>query len=563
MTDFLFWRSVRTGKMKKYFNVLILLVIFSSSLFSQKISEMYAVGEGELLKNEFIRDKIRDANGNVCAGLKIISDLGGLSYTSNNGIVKVDEKPGQSLLFLQGEERVVTVFKTGFVPLKIILSEHNIFLKSGQVWQIKISGEKTSAVIPVNIIVDRREAAIFLDGMNKGAGPTFQLTPGKHKLKIELQGFKTVSETIEVSASNNLFDYSMEMIEQVPVKITSEPAGADIKIDNFDRGRTDKVLFLFPGKYNIKILKSGYAEISDEIFVNGERENKFNYSLVKNSGILRITGAPEGATIFVNNSIVQKNKIELPPGSHLVEIKAPGFKVYKEIIEVSRGKQITRNVALEEKTGRLNISVKPLDAAVTLSSQGRTIEQWTGYKTFDKLRTGRYLISASLTGMKGINKEIEIKEGETLTEELELNQEIKNVIFHDDDIYDEKKEENKTSGQSLLVLNPKTGKFEKVEMEINAEKEFNEFNKFMLSGDLKRAFEKGWKIFSAKPYFNKHKFYDKLGLAIRSRYIDTKDQNERKKYKKMILDVYQAGMKFDIKNKSDYEKWIAIVEKNW
>ncbi len=137
------------------------------------------------------------------------------------------------------------------------------------------------------------------------------------------------------------------------------------------------------------------------------------------------------------------------------------------------------------------------------------------------------------------------------------------MIFHDDDVYNVQEEQNKTSGQSLLVLNPKTGKFEKMEMEINAEKEFTEFNKFMLSGDLKRAFEKGWKIFSAKPDFNKHNFYRKLGLAIRSRYSETRDKNEKEKYKKMILDVYQAGIKYDIMNKSDYEKRIAIVEKNW
>lgn len=65
--------------MKKHL-LYILIALASFSIHAQ--NEMRVVGKGEFLPSELIDKTIRDANGEVCAGLMISTDLVGLTYTS-------------------------------------------------------------------------------------------------------------------------------------------------------------------------------------------------------------------------------------------------------------------------------------------------------------------------------------------------------------------------------------------------------------------------------------------------------------------------------------------------
>ena len=101
---------------------------------------MFIEGEPKQEPSELIGNNVRDANGDVCAGLIILSDLKGLKFQSADGIVKIDDSnPGRSLLFLSPNERVIDVYCVGYTPLQIILSEENIRLKSGQTWSVKVT----------------------------------------------------------------------------------------------------------------------------------------------------------------------------------------------------------------------------------------------------------------------------------------------------------------------------------------------------------------------------------------------------------------------------------------
>ncbi len=100
--------------------ILLLILSFCGLLGQEGLNEMRIVGKPEILKSEFISSNNTDINGNVCAGLKVVTDLTGLSYRSNNGIVKIDKQPGRDVLYLSPDERVVEVYCTGFKPLRIL-----------------------------------------------------------------------------------------------------------------------------------------------------------------------------------------------------------------------------------------------------------------------------------------------------------------------------------------------------------------------------------------------------------------------------------------------------------
>ncbi|HBX64657.1 MAG TPA: hypothetical protein DEG32_00285, partial [Balneolaceae bacterium] len=89
-----------------------------------ELATMRVVGSANKVSGEIIadRDDNRDINGNLTAGLRIVSDLTGLTFRSNNGISKIQQLPGYNLLYLSTNERVVQIFKEGFPPFQLVLN---------------------------------------------------------------------------------------------------------------------------------------------------------------------------------------------------------------------------------------------------------------------------------------------------------------------------------------------------------------------------------------------------------------------------------------------------------
>ena len=111
----------------KYIYYAVVIILFINTVRAQ-FDKMEISGNPVKIENEFA--SARDANGRICAAIKIISDMDGFKYDANNGVVKVEHKPGQDIVFLSPDERVLDIYKTGYTPLKIILSEVNVHLKS-------------------------------------------------------------------------------------------------------------------------------------------------------------------------------------------------------------------------------------------------------------------------------------------------------------------------------------------------------------------------------------------------------------------------------------------------
>ena len=135
-----------------------ILILIMPLLLSAQLSEMQIVGHPEPLSDVIVAR--RDINGNFCAGIKIISEMDGFSYDSYNGIVgKIEDKPGEDLVYVSANERVLMVYHSGYEPLKIILQETGIRLKPRTVWQIKISGEARQ--LPVTFVVTPSDAVSY------------------------------------------------------------------------------------------------------------------------------------------------------------------------------------------------------------------------------------------------------------------------------------------------------------------------------------------------------------------------------------------------------------------
>lgn len=183
------------------------------------VAEMKVVGEPKEEPSELISKEVRDMNGDVCAGLIINSDLKGLTFQSNNGIMKMNQTPGRYFLFLSPSENVVDVFCSGYAPLKIILNEVGMRLRSGQTWSITVTGEKS---VPVHFIIQPNGTKLFIDGATSESVKNPQLKIGSHVIRITKPNFVTLIDTIDVSPENSFFNYELREVDIYDPQVTGD-----------------------------------------------------------------------------------------------------------------------------------------------------------------------------------------------------------------------------------------------------------------------------------------------------------------------------------------------------
>lgn len=405
--------------MKK--TLFILLILFS--FLSAQMKEMHIRGEPEVLPDEIVAR--RDANGRFCAAIKVVSDMDGLKYNSYNGIVgSIERNPGEDIVYLSSNEQVLIIYKSGYNPKKIILSEEGINLEPRTMWEITLIGEEEASEFPINIITNPENATIFIDGKEKETKKTHQVSEGEHAIKIIKHGYKKIIDSIEVSESNTLFEYELKELEPVKITIKSNPTAANIFINDVNEGKTNKQLFKYPGEYNLRISKNKYKTINKKINVSEDGENIWNFELVKTAATLIIRPNPADAEIYLDGNQEFSNTFDISPGTHKVEVKKEGYNPISRTINLKKGEEQTYNYNLSPKTGDLSVTVEPMATRVTMQQGNKNIDSWTGSKYIKDVPIGNYQLTMKVEGYKTRSHDIKILENQT----REINIQMKRGI---------------------------------------------------------------------------------------------------------------------------------------
>ncbi len=389
------------------------------------ISRMSIVGKPKKSTSEFVGSSIRDVNGRICAMIKVISDMDGFKYDAYNGVVKVDDQPGEDRVYLQPDERVLLIYKSGYEPLKLILSEYGIQLHQKEVWTIRIKGApKTGDLLPVTVLVQPRDAAIQVDGAGVSRGKPVDLSPGSHRLKISKQGFRTIEREITVDKNHVLFNLTLQEVDLAPVTINSVPSGADIFLNDGRQGQTDKGMWLYPGEYRLKIQLPGYIPVEQTITVAENQDNTFAFTLLKNAGYMHVAVDPPDAAITINQHTYKAaDKISLPSGTYELVVSKNGYLSEKERITVKIGETVRRTYHLIKNSAVLTLDVQPNNATLLINKT-----DYSGLQQVE-LAPGIYKIEVSARGYYPKSETITLRRGQTVSRRYHLIQRVGKLRF--------------------------------------------------------------------------------------------------------------------------------------
>lgn len=207
-----------------------------------------------------------------------------------------------------------------------------------------------------------------------------ELNEGKYLIRLERSGYVPLEQTVTLSRGQRLVREFVLSARPGGVKVVSEPAGAEIFVNETKRGVAPCTLGdLSPAVYTIRAVKAGYEPIEKTVEIVSGFQDEVRFSLVRSTGVLELTVRPAGVTVLVDGKLVGRTKSdgvsvtgtapivvrEMAPGNHEVTVSHPRSRpesrtitVHVEKGKVCRPKAIDvwiANCEIRYKTGAVEL----------------------------------------------------------------------------------------------------------------------------------------------------------------------------------------------------------------
>lgn len=397
--------------------LLLIWILVPFQIRAQEMSQLHLVGRPEKSETEFVGASVRDVNGRICFAVKVISDMEGFSYDSYNGVVKVDDKPGQDLVYLSPDERVLQIFHTGYEPLKLLLPEIGVRPEERAIWEIKLTGDRKIGEVEITILTAPSGAEIFIDGKSQGSSERHRVAAGNHEIKVIKSGYQQIIRTEYADEKHTYFKYELTQQQDVNIRIDTVPSDAAVFIDNMKLGQSPVSNFLPPGRYGLRIEKEMYITRSDSIDVQPPQVRK-SYMLQPDFGSLTVTSTPEsGLSIFIDG-IDQNVKTphtfdQIKSGMYKISARSEFFDCGIETASIERGKQLTIPLKSQATFATLTVNAP---AGATIYLDGKKLDQLQNIR----LAPSIVLLRAEMAKAEPVEQRVALRRGETITIEMPL-----------------------------------------------------------------------------------------------------------------------------------------------
>jgi len=368
-----------------------------------------------------------DDNDEVCAIIKVRSDIKNLRFTASNPVVgKVDFINGEYWVYISGGTRQLSFFTEGFIKFSYNFPQD---IEKAKVYILELSSTSGS-------------------NLETGKG-TLIITSTPENIKVGIDGFPDIEKQTPYSFENyRIGKYrfkfyrnryhsldSIIMIEkntQKQINIFLKPTWGNLIVstNNIDAkfeidGRiysgsnlelTGEIIGLKPGNYKLKISKPNHIDSFLDISIIEGETTYHTVSFVPVTSNINITSSPSGADIFIDEKYVGSSPQFIDNviiGSHSIKISHNTYIDEVRTVILEEKRNINIDITLRNNTN-IVIESNPSGAEVRINGnyKGKTpikIDVITGDKTLN-IQKDNYI---------SINKIINIKSADTYRYNLE------------------------------------------------------------------------------------------------------------------------------------------------
>jgi hypothetical protein len=206
---------------------------------------------------------------------------------------------------------------------------------------------------------------------------------------------------------------------------------AQIEIDNRAVGRTPLAapIAVASGIRLLGVVAPGHVPIRQDVSVPGGQQADVAVELLPSQGALAnlvVRSALPGADVLVDGKLVGRTplpaSVSLPPGSHEVSLRRPGYRSVTQTITLADGS--TGEVTLEAAEnpseaelvgGLVSLDISQADANVTIDGVPRS-----GLRAGLRLPAGPHRLSVARTGFLPFERELSVDKGLPRTVRIQL-----------------------------------------------------------------------------------------------------------------------------------------------
>lgn len=220
-------------------------------------------------------------------------------------------------------------------------------------------------------------AEVMLDRSVRGHTPlTLQgLAEGEYLIHMQLADHREwIGSVVLTEGGKKEVRAVMEPLRGTAL-VTSEPGGAQVKLDGVLRGMTPLLLSDLPlGQQRVELSMPGYQSCLLDLDVKNQSPQKLGARLITDSATLRVESEPAGARLNVNGVPRGTTPVVLeriPDGDAEIEIQLEGYATYRQSMRLSAGDEERLEVILQPLPATLQIHSMPPGARVYLENEYR------------------------------------------------------------------------------------------------------------------------------------------------------------------------------------------------
>jgi formylglycine-generating enzyme required for sulfatase activity len=158
--------------------------------------------------------------------------------------------------------------------------------------------------------------------------------------------------------------------DRASVRVASEPAGAEVRVDGVALGSTPFAAHLTSGERGLEVALPGYRTATRRIdVIAGTPLVVPTFRLEPLPGRLSVTSEPAGAVVSIDGRFRGETplKLELPAGSaHAVKVTKVGHDDAEARVTLARGEERTLELRLDAQLGEVQVVAEPIDAEVVV-----------------------------------------------------------------------------------------------------------------------------------------------------------------------------------------------------
>ena len=245
-----------------------------------------------------------------------------------------------------------------------------------------------------------------------------KIAPGTYIFKFAAPGCKPMWKELRISNAdhNSTIEINMEPARSaIFVRCTTEDPRKDgnvsVLLNGEEKGITPCLITGIPiGTHTLQLNHPGYAGKSRQIKITDARPlPQIRENLVSTSGILRVTGSPAGAMLYIGEKLAGPipYQAKYTSGKYLLELRASGYISQKLEINLLANQDNKAVIHLKPEPSSISIESVPSNAVCVVRGEKRG----TTPLVIDNLQPGNYKIELSLPGYDNVEEMVEVKAG--------------------------------------------------------------------------------------------------------------------------------------------------------